>query len=190
MVTKYSCPGLDMRPVYGPRCQVLPAYNGLLTVLQNLFRSIQAEDWVEMLETSQQLTFLQLTGGCIKRRFKKQISFYSICLCEYEIYINKGNLIFCQDRQTWKIKWIKKLFAFIYVSERGLEGHGIVKKICTNIINLHRNLQHSATTTGAGKVAPWLVRIANIICVRSILMLVMLMAMVLAIGAVMTRLTV
>ena len=48
----------------------------------------------------------------------------------------------------------KQLIANIYFLERGLEGHGIVKKICTNIINLHRNLQHSATTTGAGKVAP------------------------------------
>ena len=62
--------------VRGVRGRGVSSYNGLLTVLQNLFRSIQAEDWVEMLETSQQLTFLQLTGVCIKRRFKKKISEY------------------------------------------------------------------------------------------------------------------
>ena len=80
--------------VRGVRGRGVRSYNGLLTVLQNLFRSIQAEDWVEMLETSQQLTFLQLTGGCIKSIFKKQISIYlSISICMYGDKIYKDNLI-------------------------------------------------------------------------------------------------
>ena len=142
MVTKYSCTGLDMWGVCSVQGRGVRSYNGLLTVLQNLFRSIQAEDWVEMLETSQQLTFLQLTGGCIKRRFKKQISIY-VSICMYEDKIYKDNFISSMSgiREIWwktdlkqkmdKNNWLQ---IFTFQSEDWKDMESLRKYALTSLI--------------------------------------------------------